>query len=411
MSGREVLSRNSSGNVQEDYECSYPETACNEEQKEHDETGKSRSTVRFKPAEQDAVSHYLKDIRKTNLLTRDEERELACRVARGDAEARQRMIEANLRLVVSIARRYLYAGLEFSDLIEEGNIGLIRAVEKFQCERGFKFSTYATWWIRQAIERAIVNQARTIRLPVHVATTVNAYTRAVRRLTQQDSREPRIEEIAELMQVSVTTARRVSQVVRETTSLDVLIGEHEEDTLKDMLLRLSPAGIKTFRNGSRISRRANAGSSSCGMGCMTAMTGHWKASAGSSGSRGNGCGRKRCRRSTSSGRSQEKGTSNWQACCSRSGKGGVMKCRFLTGRYMLSCTAIRIGYVPSRFELDEYCTSRRHTMCPFFRGLAGEQGQAGPVGSDGPRCIGECPPICEAGLQGWTSSPILRFFP
>jgi RNA polymerase primary sigma factor len=249
MSGREVLSRNSSGNVQEDYECSYPETACNEEQKEHDETGKSRSTVRFKPAEQDAVSHYLKDIRKTNLLTRDEERELACRVARGDAEARQRMIEANLRLVVSIARRYLYAGLEFSDLIEEGNIGLIRAVEKFQCERGFKFSTYATWWIRQAIERAIVNQARTIRLPVHVATTVNAYTRAVRRLTQQDSREPRIEEIAELMQVSVTTARRVSQVVRETTSLDVLIGEHEEDTLKDMLQdrsAVSPDVAATF---------------------------------------------------------------------------------------------------------------------------------------------------------------------
>lgn len=235
MSGREVMSHDGSRNVREGSEGYFPETIFRVDQADHDDPGKDRSTGRDKPAEQDAVSHYLKDIRKTNLLTRDEERELACRVALGDAEARQRMIESNLRLVVSIARRYLYAGLEFSDLIEEGNIGLIRAVEKFQCERGFKFSTYATWWIRQAIERAIVNQARTIRLPVHVATTVNAYTRAVRRLTQQDSREPRIEEIAELMQVSVTTARRVSQIVRETTSLDVLIGEEEEDTLKDVL--------------------------------------------------------------------------------------------------------------------------------------------------------------------------------
>ncbi len=235
MNGRAVMSRDGSGRVMAGSEDVSQEAMVRADQADDERQGKDRSSGRGRPAEHDPVSHYLKDIRRTNLLTRDEEQALAHRVAGGDAEARQRMIEANLRLVVSIARRYLYSGLEFSDLIEEGNIGLIRAVEKFQCERGFKFSTYATWWIRQAIERAIVNQARTIRLPVHVATTVNAYSRAVRRLTQQDGREPRIEEIAKVMQVSVASARRVSQIVRETTSLDVLIGEEEEDTLKDML--------------------------------------------------------------------------------------------------------------------------------------------------------------------------------
>ena len=194
----------------------------------------------------DAIKYYLKEIRKTPLLTFEQEQELAKRIARGDAEARARMIEANLRLVVAIGKKYINRGLPFSDIIEEGNLGLIRAVEKFQYEKGFKFSTYASWWIKQAIERAIVNQTRTIRLPVHIAEIVNSYMRAMRQLTQQLGREPQIEEIAKKMRVSVDKARSISQVVRETYSLDMLIGDQEEDTLKDILQdtnALSPANF------------------------------------------------------------------------------------------------------------------------------------------------------------------------
>ncbi len=181
------------------------------------------------------VKYYLKEIRKTPLLTFAQEQELGKRVAEGDLEARARMIEANLRLVVAIGKKYINRGLPFSDIIEEGNLGLIRAVEKFQYERGFKFSTYASWWIKQSIERAIVNQVRTIRLPIHVAESVNQYKRAVRRLTQDLGRDPMIEEIAETLGMSVDKMRGISQVVRETFSLDMLIGEQEEDTLKDVL--------------------------------------------------------------------------------------------------------------------------------------------------------------------------------
>ena len=183
----------------------------------------------------DAIKLYLREIRITPLLTFAEEQALAKRIAEGDAEARNRMIEANLRLVVAIGKRYINRGLPFSDIIEEGNLGLIRAVEKFEYQRGFKFSTYASWWIRQAIQRAIDNQARIIRLPVHVSELANSYTRTVRKLTQFLSRVPSHEEIAEKMRVSVQRVRAISQVTRETYSLDMLIGGEGEETLKDVL--------------------------------------------------------------------------------------------------------------------------------------------------------------------------------
>ncbi len=194
----------------------------------------------------DAIKYYLKEIRKTPLLTFEQEQELAKRIAQGDQEARARMIESNLRLVVAIGKKYINRGLPFSDIIEEGNLGLIRAVEKFQYQRGFKFSTYASWWIKQSIERAIVNQTRTIRLPVHIAEIVNSYTRATRQLTQKLGREPLVDEIAKKMRLSIEKVRSISQVVRETYSLDMLIGDQEEDTLKDILQdtnSLSPASV------------------------------------------------------------------------------------------------------------------------------------------------------------------------
>jgi RNA polymerase sigma factor (sigma-70 family) len=195
------------------------------------------STVDDKPGQNglDALKYYLREIRKTPLLSFEEEQELGKRIAQGEQEARAKMIEANLRLVVAIGKKYINRGLQFSDIIEEGNLGLIRAVEKFQYQRGFKFSTYASWWIKQAIERAIVNQTRTIRLPVHIAEIVSSYTRATRQLTQSLGRDPSIEEIARKLKVTVDKARSITQVVRETYSLDMLIGDHEEDTLKDVL--------------------------------------------------------------------------------------------------------------------------------------------------------------------------------
>lgn len=199
----------------------------------------------------DAIKYYLKEIRKTPLLTFEEEQALAKRIAQGDQEARAKMIEANLRLVVAIGKKYINRGLPFSDIIEEGNLGLIRAVEKFKYQKGFKFSTYASWWIKQAIERAIVNQTRTIRLPVHIAEIVNSYMRASRQLTQTLGREPTIEEIAKKMKVSVEKARNISQVVRETYSLDMLIGDQEEDTLKDILQDNNAVSPATFSDEMR----------------------------------------------------------------------------------------------------------------------------------------------------------------
>lgn len=197
--------------------------------------GRSREDV--SSSNPDATKLYLKEIRETPLLSFAEEQALAERVEKGDVDARKHMIEANLRLVVSIGKRFINRGLPFSDIIEEGNIGLMRAVEKFEYKRGFRFSTYATWWIRQAIERAIANQVRTIRLPVHVTELANVYTRTVRKLTQQLLREPSPEEIAKKMRITVQRVRAVSQVIRETWSLDTLIsgdGESEE-TLQDVL--------------------------------------------------------------------------------------------------------------------------------------------------------------------------------
>ncbi len=206
-----------------------------DEQRGEEAGGRARGTREQKSAPADSLKYYLKDIRKAPLLTFAEEQELGKQIASGDPEARSKMIEANLRLVVAIAKKYVNRGLPFSDVIEEGNLGLIRAVEKFDYRMGFKFSTYASWWIRQFIERAFVNQLSTIRLPVHVAEVVNHYRRATTFLTRELEREPTMEEIAKQMKISVEKARSISQVVRETVSLDTIIGEKDEDTLKDVL--------------------------------------------------------------------------------------------------------------------------------------------------------------------------------
>ncbi len=219
-----------------------------EEKEEQEKTNNAEEAAEGGSAQRglDAIKYYLKEIRKTPLLTFEQEQELAKRIEKGDQEARAKMIEANLRLVVAIGKKYINRGLQFSDIIEEGNLGLIRAVEKFQYERGFKFSTYASWWIKQSIERAIVNQTRTIRLPVHIAEIVNSYLRAVRQLTQKLGREPLIDEIAKKMKVTIEKVRSISQVVRETYSLDMLIGDQEEDTLKDILQDTNAVSPATF---------------------------------------------------------------------------------------------------------------------------------------------------------------------
>ncbi len=184
----------------------------------------------------DALKQYLRDIRKYPLLTFEEEQDLGKRVHGGDRAAKARMIESNLRLVVSMAKKYINRGLPFLDLIEEGNLGLIRAVEKFLPEKGFRFSTYATWWIKQSIERAIMNQTRTIRLPVHVTEELGRYTRVMRRLNQELKREPNAEEIAKKMRVSVKKARSLAEVAKETFSLDVLVGDNDDNSLKDLIV-------------------------------------------------------------------------------------------------------------------------------------------------------------------------------
>ena len=179
----------------------------------------------------DTIKYYLKEIRERPLLTIEQEQSLAKRIARGDQEARKIMIESNLRLVVSFGKRYINRGLPFADIIEEGNIGLIKAVERFDHTLGFRFSTYASWWIKQSIERAIVNQAGIIRLPVHVAESVNIYARTLRRLKQELHRDPRIDEIARGMKISVEKARGLSQISRDVQSLDTLAGDNDENSL------------------------------------------------------------------------------------------------------------------------------------------------------------------------------------
>ena len=180
---------------------------------------------------EDPVRMYLKEIGKVSLLTADEEIELAKRMEQGDEEAKKRLAEANLRLVVSIAKRYVGRGMLFLDLIQEGNLGLIKAVEKFDYRKGYKFSTYATWWIRQAITRAIADQARTIRIPVHMVETINKLIRVSRQLLQELGREPTPEEIAEEMKMPVDRVREILKISQEPVSLETPIGEEEDSHL------------------------------------------------------------------------------------------------------------------------------------------------------------------------------------
>lgn len=183
----------------------------------------------------DPVRMYLKEIGKVPLLTPDEEQELARRMADGDEEAKRRMAEANLRLVVSIAKRYVGRGMLFLDLIQEGNLGLIKAVDKFDYTKGYKFSTYATWWIRQAITRAIADQARTIRIPVHMVETINKVIRVSRQLLQELGHDPSAEEIAEEMGMPVDKVRDILKIAQEPVSLETPIGEEEDSHLGDFI--------------------------------------------------------------------------------------------------------------------------------------------------------------------------------
>jgi RNA polymerase sigma factor (sigma-70 family) len=185
----------------------------------------------------DAIKIYLRDIQRTPLLSAAAEKELARKIEKGDAAARNKMIESNLRLVVKIAKRYINRGLPFLDLIEEGNLGLIKAVERFNLAKECRFSTYATWWIRQTIERALINQSRTIRLPVHISDDIGRMIRATRKLSQELNRDPSIQEIADAMKAKVQHVRRLMTLLRHTCSIEAPIGEGNDfaliDTIKD----------------------------------------------------------------------------------------------------------------------------------------------------------------------------------
>jgi len=183
----------------------------------------------------DPVRMYLKEIGRVPLLTAEEEIELAKRIEEGDEEARRKLAEANLRLVVSIAKRYVGRGMLFLDLIQEGNLGLLKAVEKFDYRKGYKFSTYATWWIRQAVTRAIADQARTIRIPVHMVETINKLMRISRQLLQEYGREPTIEEIADAMGMTEDKVREILKIAQEPVSLETPIGEEEDSHLGDFI--------------------------------------------------------------------------------------------------------------------------------------------------------------------------------
>jgi len=188
-----------------------------------------------KTVSSDPVRMYLREIGKVDLLTGPEEVYLAKRVEKGDDASSERLISANLRLVVSIAKKYMGRGLSFLDLIQEGNIGLMRAVEKFDWRRGFKFSTYATWWIRQAITRAIADQARTIRIPVHMIETIHKYKKVERELEQKFERPPTPEEIAKIMGIEVEKAHEIVKISQETTSIETPVGREEDSRLKEFI--------------------------------------------------------------------------------------------------------------------------------------------------------------------------------
>ena len=197
----------------------------------------------------DPVRMYLKEIGKIPLLSPEEEVELAKRMEAGDEYAKKKLAEANLRLVVSIAKRYVGRGMLFLDLIQEGNLGLMKAVEKFEYKKGFKFSTYATWWIRQAITRAIADQARTIRIPVHMVETINKLVRVQRQLVQELGRDPTPEEVGKEMSLDVERVREIMKIAQEPVSLETPIGEEEDSHLGDFIPDedvLAPADAATF---------------------------------------------------------------------------------------------------------------------------------------------------------------------
>lgn len=200
-----------------------------------DEELKSADAIADSYSTDDPVRMYLKEIGKIPLLTPEEEINLAIRMAQGDEDAKRRMAEANLRLVVSIAKRYVGRGMLFLDLIQEGNLGLIKAVDKFDYTKGYKFSTYATWWIRQAITRAIADQARTIRIPVHMVETINKVIRVSRQLLQELGHDPTPEEIAEEMGMPVDKVREILKIAQEPVSLETPIGEEEDSHLGDFI--------------------------------------------------------------------------------------------------------------------------------------------------------------------------------
>jgi RNA polymerase primary sigma factor len=205
-----------------------------QEEEEEDEGGLDLSVPKGVGID-DPVRMYLKEIGKVDLLTADEEVELAKRMEQGDEWAKQQLVEANLRLVVSIAKKYVGRGMLFLDLIQEGNMGLMKAVDKFDYTKGYKFSTYATWWIRQAITRSIADQARTIRVPVHMVETINKLIRVSRQLLQEKGREPKAEEIGEEMDISADKVREIMKIAQEPVSLETPIGEEEDSHLGDFI--------------------------------------------------------------------------------------------------------------------------------------------------------------------------------
>ena len=210
---------------------------------------KSRTSKVTNSFNSDPIKMYLKTIGRKRLLTAAEEIQLAKRIENKDAEAKSILIEANLRLVVSIAKKYVSRGMLFLDLIQEGNLGLIRAVDKYDYRKGFKFSTYATWWIRQAVTRAIADQARIIRVPVHMIENVNKYVRSRRQLLQELGREPSAEEIAEKLDMTPDRIREIMKIAQETISLDTPIGDDEETHLSDFVedsLTIAPSDAAAF---------------------------------------------------------------------------------------------------------------------------------------------------------------------
>ena len=205
------------------------------QKKKEEEILKKKLDFSVKSPTNDPVRMYLKEIGKVRLLTAAEEVQLAKRIEKGDMNAKSRLVEANLRLVVSIAKKYVGRGMLFLDLIQEGNLGLIRAVEKFDYKKGYKFSTYATWWIRQAITRAIADQARTIRIPVHMVETINKLIRVQRQLLQKYGREPTAEEIAQHLEFTPDKVREIMKISQEPVSLETPIGEEEDSHLGDFI--------------------------------------------------------------------------------------------------------------------------------------------------------------------------------